>query len=280
MKSVKGLSDIQDFFNWMWAVDPLLASRLNNWHDYYRRACKQAARSVATYGAFSFTVDYADNHQLPGDINSQHSNHISTQHKNRLPALVVSGYISAAPHKTGAGFRSLLTTKAHNRASGFFVRTVLPRLFRVRIMAGRTGPTSVGPGSLLAGTANLVRLATHSFAALDGEFSQLTSKEATPWQTASNSAPALSVFTSAAKSTADFSAQHASHKSCISTCCMSARTRCQTVTALPSSAIWPKTWQNCKASSTSTDKPHPEAIPHLHAGGFRTSVTGGSHEER
>lgn len=42
MKSVKGLSDIQDFFNWMWAVDPLLASRLNNWHDYYRRACKQA----------------------------------------------------------------------------------------------------------------------------------------------------------------------------------------------------------------------------------------------
>ncbi|HAH2675786.1 TPA: hypothetical protein GFY76_05285, partial [Escherichia coli] len=68
MKSVKGLSDIQDFFNWMWAVDPLLASRLNNWHDYYRRACKQAARSVTTYGAFSFTVDYADNHQLPGDI--------------------------------------------------------------------------------------------------------------------------------------------------------------------------------------------------------------------
>ncbi|STJ17754.1 derepression protein [Escherichia coli] len=64
------------------------------------------------------------------------------------------------------------------------------------------------------------------------------------------------------------------------TCCMSARTRCQTVTALLSSAISPKIWQNCKASSTSTDKPHPEAIPHLHAGGFRTSVTGGSHEER
>ncbi|EJA8876197.1 ash family protein [Escherichia coli] len=205
---------------------------------------------------------------------------MSTQHKNRLPALVVSGYISAAPHKTGAGFRSLPTTRAHNRASGFFVRTVLPRLFRVRIMAGRTGPTSVGPGSLVAGTANLVRLATHSFAALDGEFSELTTRGQTPWQTASNSAPALSVVTSRLKSTADFSAQHASRKSCISTCCMSARTHYQTVTALPSSAIWPKTWQNCKASSTSTDKPHPEAIPHLHAGGFRTSVTGGSHEER
>ncbi|HAW4102758.1 TPA: hypothetical protein JLV46_003839, partial [Escherichia coli] len=57
MKSVKGLSDIQDFFNWMWAVDPRLASRLNDLHDYYRRACKQAARSAATYGDFSFTVD-------------------------------------------------------------------------------------------------------------------------------------------------------------------------------------------------------------------------------
>ncbi|MBY8689940.1 ash family protein, partial [Escherichia coli] len=105
---------------------------------------------------------------------------MSTQHKNRLPALVVSGYISAAPHKTGAGISTPLTNEAHSRASGFFVRTVSPRLFRIRIMAGRTGPTSVGPGSLLAGTANLVRLATHSFAALDGEFSELTSKEATP----------------------------------------------------------------------------------------------------
>ncbi|EFP0219317.1 ash family protein, partial [Escherichia coli] len=93
--------------------------------------------------------------------------------KNRLPCRNQSGYISAAPHKTGAGFRSLLTTTAHNRASGFFVRTVSPRLFRTRIMVGRTGPTSVGPGSVVAGTANLVRLATHSFAALDGEFSKL-----------------------------------------------------------------------------------------------------------
>ncbi|HBC3161882.1 TPA: ash family protein [Escherichia coli O146] len=202
--------------------------------------------------------------------------------KNRLPALVVSGYISAAPHKTGAGFRSLLTSKAHNRASGFFVRTVLPRLFRTRIMAGRTRPTSVGPGSLLAGTANLVRLATHSFAALDGEYSKLTSKEATPWQTASNSAPALSVFTSALKSTADSGAHHASRKSCTSTCCMNTHTRCQTVTVPPSSATWQMTWQNCRTLSTSntTTKQHPEAIPHPCAGGFRTSVTGGSHEER
>ena len=68
MKSVKGLSDIQDFFNWMWAVDPLLASRLNNWHDYYRRACKQAARSITTYGDFSFTVDGRYRVDVKGDV--------------------------------------------------------------------------------------------------------------------------------------------------------------------------------------------------------------------
>ncbi|EEZ4493485.1 hypothetical protein AWD60_001515 [Escherichia coli] len=202
--------------------------------------------------------------------------------KNRLPCRNQSGYIPAAPYKTGAGFRSLLTTYAHNRASGFFVRTALPRLFRIRIMAGRTGPTSVGPGSYVAGTANLVRLATHSFAALDGEFLKLTTYEATPWQTANNSAPALSAFTSAPKSTADFSAHHASRKSCTSICCMSALTPCQTVTVPLFSATWRMISRNCRTLSTSntTTKQHPEAIPHPYAGGFRTSVTGGSHEER
>ncbi|EEC8845556.1 hypothetical protein E8525_001966, partial [Escherichia coli] len=48
-------------------VDPLLASRLNNWHDYYRRACKQAARSITTYGDFSFTVDGRYRVDVKGD---------------------------------------------------------------------------------------------------------------------------------------------------------------------------------------------------------------------
>ncbi|EMQ7512463.1 ash family protein [Escherichia coli] len=202
--------------------------------------------------------------------------------KNRLPAFAWSGYSFPAPHKTGAGIGTPPTSKAHNRASGFFVRTVSPRLFRVRIMAGRTGPTSVGPGSLLAGSSNPVRLATLSLEPRVGEFSELTSKEATPWQTANNSAPALSVFTSALKSTADSGAHHASRKSCTSTCCMNTHTRCQTVTVPPSSATWRMTWQNCRTLSTSntTTKQHPEAIPHPCAGGFCTSVTGGSHEER
>ncbi|EJP6015772.1 ash family protein [Escherichia coli] len=202
--------------------------------------------------------------------------------KNRLPAFAWSGYSFPAPHKTGAGITTPPTSKAHSRASGFFVRTVSPRLFRTRIMAGRTGPTSVGPDSLLAGCGNPVRLATLRLPPQVGEFSELTSKEVTPWQTASNSAPALSVFTPGLKSTADSGAQHASRKSCTSTCCMSARTRYQTVTALLSSATWRMTWQSCRTLSTSntTTKQHPEAIPHPCAGGFRTSVTGGSHEER
>ncbi|HGU5337081.1 TPA: hypothetical protein KC810_005556, partial [Escherichia coli O146] len=110
--------------------------------------------------------------------------------KNRLPAFAWSGYSFPAPHKTGAGISTPPITKAHNRASGFFVRTVLPRLFRTEIMAGRTGPTSVGPGSLVTGCGNPVRLATPSFPPPDGEFSKFTTKEATPWQTANNSAPA------------------------------------------------------------------------------------------
>lgn len=180
--------------------------------------------------------------------------------KNRLPCRNQSGYISAAPHKTGVGFRSLLTTQAHNRASGFFVRTVLPRFFRVRIMAGRTGPTSVGPGSCVAGTANLVRLATHSFAALDGEFSQLTTQGATPWQTA------------------DFPAHHASRKSCTSICCMGAAKHYQTFIPPLFSAIWRMICTSFNSSSSSkTNSINSCSGPFLHlaAGGLRTSVTRG-----
>ncbi|HBK2906553.1 TPA: ash family protein [Escherichia coli] len=201
--------------------------------------------------------------------------------KNRLPCRNQSGYISAAPHKTGAGFRSLLTTYAHNRASGFFVRTALPRLFRIRIMAGRTGPTSVGPGSYVAGTANLVRLATHSFAALDGEFLKLTTYEATPWQTANSAALSRSVVTSGLKSTADSPAQHTSPLSCNPTHCTDLATPFQPTTAPLYSVIWRMICANCRTSLTSTTtNQHPEAIPHPYAGGFRTSVSGGSHEER
>ncbi|EEQ6123467.1 ash family protein [Escherichia sp. 14.0985] len=198
--------------------------------------------------------------------------------KNRLPCRNQSGYISAAPHKTGAGISTPLTTKAHNRASGFFVRTVSPRLFRTRIMVGRMGPTSVGPGSLVAGCGNPVRLTTPSFPPLDGEFSKLTTKEATPWQTANNSAHTLRVVTSRLKSTADFSAHSASRKSCTSICCMNAVTHYRTAIPPLFSAIWRMICASFSSSSSSkTNSINSCSGPFLHlaAGGLRTSVTRG-----
>lgn len=198
--------------------------------------------------------------------------------KNHLPCRNQSGYISAAPHKTGAGIGTPLTTQAHNRASGFFVRTVSPRLFRTRIMVGRTGPTSVGPGSCVAGSSNPVRLTTPSLEPLDGGFSQLTTQGATPWQTANNSANTLCAVTSRLKSTADFSAHHASRKSCTSICCMSAVTRYQTPIPPLFSAIWRMICASFSSSSSSkTNSINSGSGPllHLAAGGLRTSVTRG-----
>ncbi|MBB2405128.1 ash family protein [Escherichia sp. 14.0982] len=195
--------------------------------------------------------------------------------KNLLPCRNQSGYISAAPHKTGAGIGTPLTSKAHNRASGFFVRTVSPRLFRTRIMVGRMGPTSVGPGSLLAGSSNPVRLTTPSLEPLDGEFSKLTSKEATPWQTANSTALSRSVVTSRLKSTADFPAHSASLKSCTSICCMNVAANFQTSIHPLFSAIWRMICASFSSSSSSkTNSINSCSGPFLHlaAGGLRTSV--------
>lgn len=141
-----------------------------------------------------------------------------TTYKNRLPAFGALGYISRAPHKTGAGFRSLLTTQAHNRASGFFTCDASPQIFR--IMAGRTGEPKGSPGSCVAGTANPVRLATSGFAALGGELSQLTTQGYPSWPTVNNAVPALtlSASTPRQKSTADCTAPIIWRISCVSKC--------------------------------------------------------------
>ncbi|EFU3737288.1 ash family protein, partial [Salmonella enterica subsp. enterica serovar Oranienburg] len=94
-----------------------------------------------------------------------------TTYKNHLPVFGALGYISPAPHKTGAGIGTPLITLAHNRASGFFTCDALPHF---RIMAGRTGPLSGGPGSSVTGSSNPVRLATSSLEPWAGELSQLT----------------------------------------------------------------------------------------------------------
>ncbi|EJI7100468.1 TPA: hypothetical protein H2V04_002838 [Salmonella enterica] len=128
-----------------------------------------------------------------------------TTYKNRLPPSALMGYISPAPHKTGAGICTPLTTQAHNRASGFFTRKASSRLFR--IMAGRMGPLSGGPGSCVAGSANPVRLATPSFAPLGGELSQFTTQGYPSWQTVNNASARAAIRSRAStlkpKSTAD-----------------------------------------------------------------------------
>ncbi|GCH28114.1 hypothetical protein BvCmsJ43A_02099 [Escherichia coli] len=198
--------------------------------------------------------------------------------KNRLPCRNQSGYIFAAPHKTGAGIGTPQTTRAHNRASGFFVRTVLPRLFRTRIMVGRTGPISVGPGSLVAGSSNPVRLTTPSLEPLDGEFSQLTTRGHISWQTANSTALSRSVATSRLKSTADSPALHTSPLSCNPTHCTGSTVLFQPTTAPLYSAIWRKTSCLFRISSSSkTNSINSCSGPFLHlaAGGLRTSVTRG-----
>ncbi|EAX2421846.1 hypothetical protein TL60_00065 [Salmonella enterica subsp. enterica] len=101
------------------------------------------------------------------------------------------GYISPAPHKTGAGIGTPQANKAHNRASGFFTCKASSHLFR--IMVGRTGPLSGGPVSLFAGSSNPVRLATPSLEPLGGELSQLTKQGYPSWPTANHAVPTLTL---------------------------------------------------------------------------------------
>ncbi|EAU4782437.1 ash family protein [Salmonella enterica subsp. enterica serovar Carrau] len=124
------------------------------------------------------------------------------------------GYISPAPHKTGAGIETPLTIKAHNRASGFFTCKASSHLFR--IMVGRMGPLSGGPGSLVAGSLNPVRLATPSLRPLGGELSQLTTKGAISWQTVNNAALMRIASAPRPKSTAACTAQNNWRIACIS----------------------------------------------------------------
>ncbi|ECC2479732.1 hypothetical protein FOK40_25625, partial [Salmonella enterica] len=112
-----------------------------------------------------------------------------TTYKNRLLPSALMGYISPAPHKTGAGPANPLTTQAHNRASGFFTCQASSHPFR--IMVGRTGEPQGSPGSCVAGFCSPVRLTTHEPANSSGELSQLTTQGYPSWPTANHAVPAL-----------------------------------------------------------------------------------------
>ncbi|EEO5607910.1 ash family protein [Salmonella enterica] len=134
-------------------------------------------------------------------------------YKNRLPPSALMGYISPAPHKTGAGIETPPNKIAHNRASGFFTRKASSRLFR--IMAGRMGPLSGGPVSILSGSLNPVRLATPSLRPLGGEL-PFIKIGAPSWQTVNNAALMRIASAPRPKSTAACAAQNNWRIACIS----------------------------------------------------------------
>ncbi|EFR9487135.1 ash family protein [Salmonella enterica] len=117
-----------------------------------------------------------------------------TTYKNSLPPSALMGYISPAPHKTGAGFSSPLITLAHSRASGFFTCKASSRLF-VRIMVGRMGEPKGSPGSSVTGLLTLYVSPPLRLAASGGELSQLT-LEAPSWPTANHAIPTLTLSAS------------------------------------------------------------------------------------
>ncbi|HFN7166980.1 TPA: Rha family transcriptional regulator [Escherichia coli] len=82
----------------------------------------------------------------------------------------ISGrYTVSAPYKAGAGIGVLKLITEHNRAHAVFS---CHEHCYAQIMVGRTGPTSVGPGSVVSGNANPVRLTTSVIGVPCGEFSK------------------------------------------------------------------------------------------------------------
>ncbi|EAA1978835.1 TPA: Rha family transcriptional regulator [Salmonella enterica subsp. enterica serovar Java] len=84
-------------------------------------------------------------------------------------------YSSQAPHKTGAGIGTPLTTIAHNRAFAVFLCV---KHGHIRIMVGRAGQPQGWPVPMVAGSSNPVRLTTYEFGTSRGEFIKLTIEDA------------------------------------------------------------------------------------------------------
>ncbi|EJD0485706.1 ash family protein [Salmonella enterica] len=197
-----------------------------------------------------------------------------TTYKNRLPPSALMGYISPAPHKTGAGIETPMTTQAHNRASGFFTRKASSHLC---IMVGRAGPLSGGPGSCVAGSLNPVRLTTPSLRPLGGELSQFTTQGYPSWPTANHAVPALTSSASIPrpKSTAACTARTIWRISCVSKCspdllthriygCRQSWTTSPTISAI---------FSDCLTSQRTPRNNTTNRLPLLFAaGGLRTPV--------
>nr|WP_306308500.1 Rha family phage regulatory protein [Escherichia coli] len=109
-----------------------------------------------------------------------------------IDSLISERYTVQAPYKTGAGIGVLKLITEHNRAHAVFS---CHEHCYAQIMVGRTGPTSVGPGSVVSGNANPVRLTTSVIGVPCGEFSnKLTTGAVTMTTLPTQSHPEITII--------------------------------------------------------------------------------------
>ncbi|HHI3541822.1 TPA: Rha family transcriptional regulator [Escherichia coli] len=94
---------------------------------------------------------------------------LSVKDHQHIDSAIPGRYTAQAPYKAGAGIGVLKLITEHNRAHAVFS---CHEHCYAQIMVGRTGPTSVGPGSVVSGNANPVRLTTSVIGVPCGEFSK------------------------------------------------------------------------------------------------------------
>ncbi|EMV9158476.1 Rha family transcriptional regulator [Escherichia coli] len=94
---------------------------------------------------------------------------LSVKRHQRIDSAIPGRYTVQAPYKAGAGIGVLKLITEQNRAHAVFS---YHEHRYAQIMVGRTGPTSVGPGSVVSGNANPVRLTTSVIGVPCGEFSK------------------------------------------------------------------------------------------------------------
>ncbi|EFC6710934.1 TPA: Rha family transcriptional regulator [Escherichia coli] len=100
---------------------------------------------------------------------------LSVKDHQHIDSAIPGRYTVQAPYKAGAGIGVLKLITEHNRAHAVFS---CHEHCYAQIMVGRTGPTSVGPGSVVSGNANPVRLTTSVIGVPCGEFSKKLTTEA------------------------------------------------------------------------------------------------------
>lgn len=94
---------------------------------------------------------------------------LSVKDHQHIDSAIPGRYTVQASYKAGAGIGVLKLITEHNRAHAVFS---CHEHCYAQIMVGRTGPTSVGPGSVVSGNANPVRLTTSVIGVPCGEFSK------------------------------------------------------------------------------------------------------------